>query len=248
MKMLRKYEKVCYHLLRPAQVKKIREKSPIVYIIAGSLEWHGFQNPLGTDSLKAHSICCEAALKYGGIVLPPFYQGLLGTSNWGPKDWEGYTLSFNESEMFKKAITGVCKALVYSKWKVLVGVTGHDVDSQRDAMQEAIDEVTNNKTSSGFAVEEGELHKPNNNIPLSMDHAGGWETSCMMYTYPDKVDLGTLKERKLSSDEQLSMEGPEGIGGKNPLKYASIEMGQKIVEQMGKLIGKKAIETLNQIK
>lgn len=246
--MLIKYETVCYELLRPSQVKKIRKQCPIAYIVAGSLEWHSFQNPLGTDSLKAHSICCEAALKYGGIVLPPFYQGLLGKNNWGPEGWEGYTLSFNEDDVFKNAIIGICKALIFSKWKVIVGVTGHDVKTQRDAMQEAIDIVTDEKTSSGFAVMEGELHKPDDNIPLSMDHAGAWETSCMMYAYSDKVDLNALKERKLSSDEDMKIKGPEGIGGKNPLKYASKEMGQKIIEKMGELIGKRALQLLENLK
>ena len=85
--MLSKYESVCYELLRPEQVKALRDATPIAYVVAGSLEWHGLQNPLGTDSLKAHAICCEAALAGGGVVLPPFYQGMLGYTNWGPKDW-----------------------------------------------------------------------------------------------------------------------------------------------------------------
>ena len=84
--MRKEYEPVCYELLRPAQVRVIRETMPIVYIPIGSLEWHGPQNPLGTDSLKAHAICCEAALRYGGVVLPPFHLGLLGESRgWGPE-------------------------------------------------------------------------------------------------------------------------------------------------------------------
>ena len=53
----------------PGEVKARREACPVVYIPVGSLEWHGVQNPLGTDGLKAHAICCEAALRYGGVVL-----------------------------------------------------------------------------------------------------------------------------------------------------------------------------------
>lgn len=79
--MMHQYANVRYELLRPEQVKARREAASIVYLVAGSLEWHGWQNPLGTDSLKAHAICCEAARIYGGVVLPPFYQGLLGTHN-----------------------------------------------------------------------------------------------------------------------------------------------------------------------
>jgi len=246
--MLEKYRSVCYEHLRPAQVKAIRERTSIAYIVAGSLEWHSFQNPLGTDSLKAHAICCEAALKYGGVVLPPFYQGLLGDTNWGPEGWGGYTLSFNEEEMFQSAMLGIARALVFGGWKVLVGITGHDVPGHVVAMARAIELATNAHDAVGFAMMEGNLHTPSDEIPLRMDHAGAWETSCMMYAYPQDTDLDTLRSRQLSSDEDFEMSGPEGIGGKNPLKYASAEMGRKIVERMGDLIGAKAKAMLASIR
>ncbi|MEW6355538.1 MAG: creatininase family protein [Planctomycetota bacterium] len=244
--MLAKYEDVCYELLRPAQVKARREECPIAYIVAGSLEWHGVQNPLGTDSLKAHAVCCEAALKHGGVVLPPFYLGLhlnpegIGAAGWGPDGWQGYTLGHNTEEMFEAAATGVARALVAGGWKVLVGVTGHDVPVQRDALDRAIRAATEGTGVRGFAVMEGALHQPNNDIPLRMDHAGAWETSCMQYAYPDKVDLGELRSRGLSPDADMNIKGPEGIGGKNPLTHASADMGRKIIERMGDLIGEKA--------
>ena len=93
------------------------------------------------------------------------------------------------------------------------------------------------------------MHTPNDDIPLKMDHAGAWETSCMMYLRPDLVDLDEL--RKVSSEEQdelRMLEGPEGIGGKNPLKYASAEMGEKIVKGMADLIGRKAVEALRSLR
>ena len=238
--MLKKYERVAYELLRPAQVKQLLSKAPIAYIPAGSLEWHSFQNPLGTDALKAHAVCCEAALKYGGVVLPPFYQGLLGMGNWGPKNWGGYTLGFNRDGVFEAAILGVCRALVAARWKVLVGVTGHDVPSQRSALGRAIKRATKGQRATGFAMMEGDLHRWNRNIPYYMDQAAAWETSCMLYACPGKVDLGTLRKRKLSASENFRMSGPEGIGGKNPLKYASRALGRRIIERMGNLIGAKA--------
>jgi hypothetical protein len=78
--------------------------------------WISVQNPLGTDSLKAHAICCEAAIKYGDIVLPPFCRGLLGDDNWGPAGWAGYTLSLHTEETFEVAILGIARALAFGKW------------------------------------------------------------------------------------------------------------------------------------
>jgi len=243
--MLSKYESVCYELLRPSQVKARREAAPIAYVVAGSLEWHGFQNPLGTDSLKAHAICCEAALRGGGVVLPPFYQGMLGYSNWGPADWGGFTLSFNEGPTLEAAMLGITRALVFGGWKVIAGVTGHDVEPQRAAMERAIETGTRGSDATGFAICEGDLHTPDDEIPVGMDHAGSWETSCMQYAYPDKVDLEELRSRGLTDEEEhLKMSGPYGIGGWNPITHGSVELGQKIIERMGELIAGKAQETL----
>lgn len=245
--MLSKYEAVCYELLRPAQVKARRDEAPIAYVVAGSLEWHGFQNPLGTDALKAHAICCEAALRSGGVVLPPYYQGMLGYSNWGPDGWEGFTLSFNEGPTLEAAMLGITRALVYGGWKVIVGVTGHDVEPQRAAMERAIRTGTRGSDAVGFAIREGDLHEPDDEIPVGMDHAGSWETSCMQHAYPDKVDLDELRSRGLTDDqEQLQMSGPYGIGGKNPITHGSPELGRKIIERMGELIAAKAKRRLDE--
>jgi creatinine amidohydrolase len=238
--MLSRYEPVCYELLRPGEVRALREATPIAYIPAGSLEWHSFQNPLGTDALKAHAVCCEAALRHGGVVLPPFYQGLVGDHNWGPEEWEGYTLGYNQPDMLENAMLGTARALVLAGWKVLVGVTGHDVEPQRAAMERAITQAVRDTDVQGFAVLEGALQQPEDDLPVSMDHAGAWETSCMMHACPGRVDLDTLRERELSDPEQMKMSGPEGIGGKNPLKYASPELGTQIIEKMGDRIGAKA--------
>lgn len=238
--MLSKYECVSYELLRPEQVKSLREECPIAYVPTGTLEWHGWQNPLGTDALKAHAICCEAALRHGGVVLPPFYQGLVGVDNWGPEGWRGYTQAFNEDAMFEAAMVGVVRALAYGQWRVVVGVTGHDMPSQRDATQRAIDIVTRGTATTGFAIMEGELHEPDTEIPYVMDHGAAWETSCMMYAYPEKVDQQALAKHIASTGDCLDIRGPEGLGGANPLTYASSELGHMIIEKMGDLIGSKA--------
>ena len=245
--MLAKYNSVRYELLRPAQVKARREEAAIAYVPAGSLEWHGLQNPLGTDSLKAHAMCCEAALNRGGVVLPPFYQGLLGMlgeSNWGPRHWGGYTLSFNDGPTLEAAMLGVVRALVFGGWKVIAGITGHDVPPQRDAIQRAIDAGTAFTDATGFAMMEGDLHTPDDDIPYVMDHAGAWETSCMMYVCGDQADLEELRSRGLCNEDQLQMSGAEGIGGYNPVKFASADLGRKIIERIGDLIGAKAREML----
>ena len=249
--MLQKYTRVSYELLRPDQVRLLREAAPIAYLPLGTLEWHGHQNPLGTDGLKAHAVCCEAALKHGGIVLPPLYQGWMGYDNWGPAGCEHYGLGYNEQAVIEGLLMGTIRALMAAGWKMIVGVTGHDVKEQVEMFERALCAARGGfgkfrPDAKGFALFEGGLHTPDENLPYAMDHAGAWETSCMMYAYPESVDLEELRKRGLCTQEDLKMSGPEGIGGKNPLRYASAELGQKILERMGDLVGRKAQESLKE--
>jgi len=248
--MLPQYQSVSYELLRPAQIKTLRERCPVAYIPLGTLEWHSFQNPLGTDGLKAHAICCEAALRHGGIVLPPLFQGWMGYDNWGPAGWSSYTLAYNDTAVIEGLLTGMMRALLAAGWKVFAGVTGHDVPEQVAVFERALAAAAANwgsgarPSATGFALMEGALHTPDAQLPFGMDHAGAWETSCMMYVCPSSVDLEELRSRSLGADDNMQMSGPEGIGGKSPLKYASAELGRQIVERMGDLIGKQAIQRL----
>ncbi|MFH1569137.1 MAG: creatininase family protein, partial [Gemmatimonadota bacterium] len=128
---------VQYELLRPAEVRARREQCPVAYLPAGSLEWHGVQNPLGTDGLKAHAICCEAARRYGGVVLPTLFLGILGEGRgWGPQGWSGYTVTAHDRASMEETIYRVARGLVADDWQVLVGVTGHDIEPQRDALHD----------------------------------------------------------------------------------------------------------------
>ena len=61
---MQEYQSVQYELLRPSEVKSLQEQCPVACIPVRSLEWHGVQNSLGTDGLKAHAICCEAVMMF----------------------------------------------------------------------------------------------------------------------------------------------------------------------------------------
>lgn len=234
----RRYDTVRYELLRPEEVKAIREHAPIAYMVAGSIEWHGLHLPLGTDGLKAHAVCCEAALRYGGVVLPTVFVGMVG--GWGPQGWTNYGMGLSDQAAFDAVTLALARGLVAGGWKVIVGVTGHDVREHVDSMRKAIEAATNGKDARGFACMEGEMWRAGGAIPFGMDHAAAWETSAIMHAYPGRADLDALRRRGLATADDLQMSGPEGIGGKTPLKHASAEVGKRIVEQMGDLIGARA--------
>ncbi len=246
---MEKPQLVQYELLRPAQVRAIREKCPVVYIPVGSLEWHGLQNPLGTDGLKAHAICCEAARRYGGLVLPTLFLGIAGIDRgWGPEGWSGYTITVHDQVSLEETIYRLARGLVADDWQVLVGVTGHDVQEQRNAIHDGIQRACAGSEAKGFGVMEGENWHGGASMQYSMDHAGAWETSVMMYAHGEQVSLDALQEQMAASGradvETMKMKEPEGIGGWNPLKYASAELGREIVGFCAERIGQRATDVL----
>jgi creatinine amidohydrolase len=242
-------EKVHYEQLLPHEFEARLAQRPVAYLPIGTLEWHGVQNPLGTDGLKAHAICCEAALRYGGVVLPTLFLGILGDSRgWGPEGWDGFTITANDQTSMEETIFRTARGLVANDWKVLVGVTGHDVEPQRDAIHNGIQRACKGSDAKGFGLYEGENWEGGTSMKYSMDHAGAWETSAMMFAYKERVCLDELREQMKTTGrmdvETMQMKEPEGIGGWNPLKYASTELGQEIVEFCAERIGKKAIDIL----
>ena len=246
---MKNYGSVQYELLRPSEVKSLQAQCPVVYIPVGSLEWHGVQNPLGTDGLKAHAICCESAMRYGGVVLPTLFLGILGDSRgWGPEGWDGFTITCHDQETMEETIFRTARGLVANDWKVLVGVTGHDVAPQRDAIHDGIQRACKGGDAKGFGIMEGENWEGGTAMKYSMDHAGAWETAAMMYACKERVCLDELRAQMEATGrtdvETMQMNEPEGIGGWNPLLYASSELGQDIVEFCAERIGKKAIDIL----
>jgi creatinine amidohydrolase len=246
---MKEYGSVQYELLRPSEVRALQERCPVVYLPVGSLEWHGVQNPLGTDGLKAHAICCEAALRYGGVVLPTLYLGILGDGRgWGPEGWSGFTVTAHDPASMQDTIYRVARGLVANGWKLLVGVTGHDVAEQRDAIHAGIQRACRGSGAKGFGVMEGENWHGGASMQYRMDHAGAWETSAMLFAHEDRVCLEELREQTEASGradvDTMQMKEPEGIGGWNPLKYASAELGRQLVAFCAERIGKKAIGVL----
>ena len=157
-------------------------------------------------------------------------------------------MTASDTTSMEDMIFRVARGLVADDWKVLVGVTGHDVAPQRDAMHDGIQRACKDSDAKGFAITEGENWEGGTSMKYTMDHAGAWETSAMMFAHPDRVDLDELRVQMEAQDraelERLQMKEPEGIGGWNPLKYASAELGREIVEFCAERIGKKALDVL----
>src|SRR3989344_4282645 len=80
-------KKTNYEVMYPEEFTTALNTNPIAFLPLGSMEYHGYHNVLGLDSLKAWKICRVASEKFGGIVFPSLYLGL---DAWPDIDLEKY--------------------------------------------------------------------------------------------------------------------------------------------------------------
>ena len=217
--------------MRPAQLEAAARAFPVVYVPFGLIEWHGRHLPLGNDALKAHGILVTCAGKYGGVVYPPvFFPHAVHNPDSGElvesdRDWK------------RAMVTALFDRLKRTGFRVIIGVSGHNIQTQIELINEALKPIVADGTITGIGLWEMSLSRCEES---NSDHAAKWETSNMMFFYPDFVDLSQLGTGPLV----LNMKPPDGIGGLDPREHAPPEVGRRNVELAAEAIGKKAQELL----
>ena len=230
--------KVNYERMLPHELHEAVTAFPVAYVPIGSLEWHGKHLALGNDTLKALGILEHTARKFGGVVLPATYWGCVGK-------WHPWTFG----NMGQESLQGMCeyifRGLADVGFKVIIGVTGHDVAPHVDAMRAALDAVKAEHAIEGHMMMEGGLTDFGEH---RMDHAGHWETSILMYLCPDCVDMHQIRNEAIGKGPLASDWTSPGIGGKDPRDgKANKQLGEMLVNGMADAIGKKAKELLGSL-
>ena len=206
--------------MRPAQLEAAGRKFPVVYVPFGLIEWHGVHLPLGNDAIKAHGILVKCAEKFGGVVYPPVY----------------FHAGFRQEHLVP-VLTDLFTRLKRTGFRVILGVSGHNIREQIDMIDQALAPVIADGTVAGTGLWEITLSK---GPESGSDHAAKWETSNMMFLYPDLVNMSELGDGPIN----LDMKPPSGIGGMDPRQHASAEVGRRNVELAAEAIGRKAQELL----
>ena len=202
--------------MRPGQLEAAGRTFPVVYVPFGLIEWHGPHLPLGNDALKAHGVLVKCAEKFGGVVYPPVY----------------FHAGFNQQHLVP-VVAELFRHLKDTGFRVIIGVTGHNIQEQLDMINNALAPVTADGTVAGAGLWEVSLSQCEES---DTDHAAKWETSNMMFFYPDLVDMSELGAEPFN----LDMKPPFGIGGLDPREHASAEVGRRNVELAADAIGKEA--------
>ncbi len=238
-------EKVRYEEMLPHEIVARREAFPAAFIGLGGLEWHGEHLAVGNDALKAEKLCELAAARSGGFAFPtlwygePRVTGLMEVNHdqeGGIRGHMGFTSEKLSASYFGK--TGEEQIAFYQEllFHVLVQMNtlemkavcllcGHyPIHGWANPVAERFNaQFKDTKVFAGI-----EFHYPSETPDVGGDHAAKWETSYLWYLRPDCVDMSVYLNR---ADESLV-----GVGGIDPRKEASIEVGRKacnlIVEGM----------------
>jgi creatinine amidohydrolase len=209
--------------MRPGQLEAAARAFPVVYVPFGLIEWHGRHLPLGNDALKAHGILVKCAEKFGGVVYPPVF----------------FHAGFDQTHLVP-VVSELFQRLKETGFRVIIGVSGHNIKEQVELIGAALKPVVADGTVTGMGMWEVTLSECEES---DTDHAAKWETSNMMFFYPNLVSLAELGEGVL----KLNMSPPDGIGGLDPRQHASAQVGARNVELAVEAIGRKAQELLESL-
>lgn len=187
---------VQFELLLPWQLREIIEKRPVAYVPLGTYEWHGEHLPVGLDALTAHGICLRAALRDGGVVLPPYYYGTGGGHSGYP-----WTIIKSKPDDIESQLIFTLERLQTFGLKLVVFFSGHFADTQLEMIDRVASSWNARETSlKVFATAVNRIE----NLQFAPDHAGIFETTLLAAMWPNLIHIDRLKslsEAPLSSED-----------------------------------------------
>jgi creatinine amidohydrolase len=205
---------VQYERLLPHQMAAALDACPTAFVPLGTLEWHGVQNALGLDAIKAHALCVRAAKRGGGVVLPPLFGGVGGVE-------QPYTLVMEpeptfHSRLLEPWLSTLCCELRRVGFRAIILLTGHYGASQQMIVREAAVRETQRLAIPVLGTPEYWLAL---DAGYWGDHGGQFETSLLMALIPGLTDLSRLAD-----------EPPfQGIGG-GDARLSTAEEGERVSE------------------
>jgi len=227
---------VRYEELRPHQIVEAREACPLAWLPVGGIEWHGEHNPVGVDTLGANAVAIRCAETLGGLRFPPLFYGenreaylmetnydhgggikekmALPEENFAP-GYMGRSVQ-EQDRAYLELLIHILREIRSLGFPLTTIIAGHyPLRHHTTAAAEWFTIMC--RPARAWATSGFELVRAEN--PDIGDHAGAWETSMMLATRPELVDLSRLPEEP---DATLI-----GVGGRDPREHASAEFGEE---------------------
>jgi creatinine amidohydrolase len=229
------HQKVLYEELTPTEFTARLANCPVAYLPLGTIEWHSYHLPLGSDGLQSQEFFKRLATEAGGIVLPMLFIGP-----------DGYDTIISGKEYYGMDCGKVFSPQCTYEIQQLTGSAYWVPDSTFDIMMNGI---MKQLSRAGFKIVVAHGHGPSTryigtharefkdkynltvmncwgndsaDLCLQCDHAGANETSIMMYVRPELVKMGNLTQ-----DMAI---WPLGMLGNDPRTRASRKSGKSIID------------------
>ena len=221
-----------YEEMKPEDYRRAKEAAPIAYVPWGAHEWHGKQNPLGLDTLKAHGQCLALCAETGGVVFPHVYCGY-GTMK--PHSGFDCTLEFT-AECVKLLVNEYLEQLSDESFKVIIILMGHYGNLHQQSIKQVVADFNSNHESCvAWAFPD---YEPTSGDGFVGEHAACFETSYMMWFRPELVDL-----TRLPRGGELDNKA-EGVHGLDPRGNASAKKGRDGTDSLVRNAAPKILEML----
>ncbi len=198
-----------YEMMRPGQIQEaIRKRLPLL-VPVGVIEYHGHQNPVGTDALICQGLAHEIERRIECVIAPTIFYGYTG--EWAADEKLG------EIHIGGDALYGfvkpILKAFFRQGWHRVYVICHHQgpqgvtqLSYQRAATESAM-ELAREESGAGWYRDHNKGLAPrwfatmrvvsdSEFAPGFGGHGGKDETSAMMYFYPESVDITELKRMK----------------------------------------------------
>ena len=173
--------------MRPDEIAAAMARRPAIYVACGSVEWHGYHNAVGLDTLKAHEQLVGLASRLGGVVYPALYLGAGG----GHTQWPSSFMV--PAEPMIRVLADLLHGFERDGYRKAILLSGH-YPNLREYMQPAV---------TAYRAEGGRLDLLaliENQAPgVAGDHAAKYETSYMLYLWAALVD--TARWRSSPQDD-----------------------------------------------
>ncbi|MCE5279774.1 MAG: creatininase family protein [Planctomycetaceae bacterium] len=166
--------------MRPEQIEIAKRVRPAIYVPLGSIEWHGRQNPVGLDAIKAHEQLVALAARVGGVVYPPVFFGCGGGHICYPATY------MVAAQPMVAIVTDLLKGFERDGFKMAILVSGH-YPNRSEFMDPAVAAYhQGGGTMRILSIVECEVPD------VGGDHAAYWETSAMLHLHGETVDMSAL--------------------------------------------------------
>jgi creatinine amidohydrolase len=228
------HEKVLYEELTPSEFSTRLADCPVAYLPLGTLEWHSYHLPLGSDGIQSQEFFKRLATEAGGIVLPMLFLGPDLDTVINNHEFYGMDQAKTFSDQCKYEIQqlpgsaywlsdstfnimmdGIMKQLSRAGFKVVIAHGHGPSNNYIESHSRVFKDKYNLTVMNCFGND-------SSNLCLQCDHAGANETSIMMAVRPDLVKMHNLPKDPAT--------WPMGMLGNDPRTKASSKYGKEIID------------------